>query len=119
MKLALIGIVSLSLIASAGVWPAGAGSVPPPQTAAKTKEARKLFKQKCAKCHGADGAGNTTYGQIVGATDLTDREWQQQVDDERILNSLTHGRGQMPAFDKKLTNEQLASLALYVRSFKK
>ena len=89
MKLVLIGIVSFSLIAPAAAWPAWATSGPQPQTTAKTKEARKLFKQKCAKCHGSDGAGNTTYGQIVGATDLTNREWQKQVEDERILNSLT------------------------------
>lgn len=92
---------------------------PQSQTAAKTKEAKKLFKQRCAKCHSSDGTGKSPYGQIVGATDLTDPEWQKRVDDEQILNSLTHGRGQMPAFDKKLTKEQLASLAVYVRSFKK
>src|SRR4051812_8707513 len=47
---------------------------------AKTKEAKKLFKHKCVKCHGSDGTGNTTYGQIIGATNLTDSEWQERVD---------------------------------------
>jgi len=119
MKPQLLAIVLLLLITSVGVGPAFAMRLPHSQSsAAKTKEARKLFKQKCAKCHGSDGAGNTTYGQIVGATDLTDPEWQKRVADERILNSITHGRGQMPAFDKKLTSEQLMLLSVYVRSFK-
>jgi cbb3-type cytochrome c oxidase subunit III len=86
--------------------------------AAKTKEAKRLFKQKCVKCHGQDGAGNN-YGQVVGATNLTDPDWQQRVDDKRLVNSIKHGRGQMPAFGEKLTEEQITSLVLYVRTLEK
>lgn len=84
----------------------------------KAKEAKRLFKQKCAKCHGQDGAGNN-YGQIIGATNLTDPEWHQRVDDQRIINSIKHGRGQMPAAGEKLTDEQITALMLYVRTLKK
>ncbi|HKP48061.1 MAG TPA: cytochrome c [Pyrinomonadaceae bacterium] len=84
----------------------------------KTKEAKRLFKQKCAKCHGQDGAGNN-YGQIIGATNLTDSEWQQRVDDKRLVNSIKHGRGQMPAFAEKITDDQITSLVLYVRTLEK
>lgn len=89
-----------------------------PVSPAKTKEAKRLFKQKCAKCHGQAGAGNN-YGQIIGATNLTDPEWQQRVDDQRIINSIKHGRGQMPASGEKLTDEQITALMLYVRTLKK
>lgn len=89
--------------------------VPP----AKAKEAKKLFKQKCVKCHGSDGSGNTTYGQIIGATNLTDPEWQERVDDKRLVSSIKHGSGQMPAFGEKLTEEQIASLTSYVRTLRK
>lgn len=85
---------------------------------AKAKEAKRLFKQKCSKCHGQDGAGNN-YGQIIGATNLTDPEWHERVDDQRIINSITHGRGQMPAQGEKLTEEQITSLMLHVRTLKK
>jgi mono/diheme cytochrome c family protein len=87
--------------------------------AAKAKEAKKLFKQHCVKCHGADGAGETAFGQIVGAADFTDSEWQERVDDQRLVNSMTHGRGQMPSFSKKLSKEQMISLLAYVRGFKR
>ena len=86
---------------------------------AKTKEAKKLFKQSCVKCHGSDGTGNTTRGQIVGATNFTDAEWEQRVDDKRLVYSITHGRGQMPAFGEKLSDEQIYSLMSYVRTFRK
>lgn len=82
------------------------------------KEAKRLFKQKCAKCHGQDGAGNN-YGQIIGATNLTDPEWQERVDDQRIINSIKHGRGQMPALGEKLSQDQITSLMLHVRTLKK
>jgi mono/diheme cytochrome c family protein len=87
--------------------------------AAKTKEAKKLFKQNCAKCHGADGRAETTFGQIMGAADFTDSDWQKRVDDQRLINSMTHGRGQMPPFSKKLSKEQIISLLAYVRAFKR
>lgn len=89
-----------------------------PVSPVKAKEAKRLFKQKCAKCHGQGGAGNN-YGQIIGATNLTDPEWQQRVDDQRIINSIKHGRGQMPASGEKLTDEQITALMLYVRTLKK
>jgi cbb3-type cytochrome c oxidase subunit III len=90
----------------------------PQMPSAKAKEAKRVFKQKCSKCHGQDGAGST-YGQIVGATNLTDSEWQERVDDSRLLNSIKHGRGQMPAFGEKLTEDQIASLVMYVRTLEK
>jgi mono/diheme cytochrome c family protein len=56
---------------------------------------------------------------IIGVTNLTDPEWQERVDDQRIINSIKHGRGQMPALGEKLTEEQITSLMLHVRTLKK
>ena len=85
---------------------------------ANVKEAKRLFKQKCSKCHGQEGAGNN-YGQIIGATKLSDPEWQQKVYDKRLINSIKHGRGQMPAFGEKLSEDQITSLVSYVRALGK
>ena len=90
----------------------------PALSTAKAKEAKKLFKLRCAKCHGADGAADSAYGQIVGATNLRDPNWHDKVDDDRLLNSIKHGRGQMPAFNKKLTDDQIDSLTLFVRTLR-
>jgi mono/diheme cytochrome c family protein len=90
----------------------------PALSTAKAKEAKKLFKLRCAKCHGADGAADSAYGQIVGATNLRDPNWHDKVDDNRLVNSIKHGRGQMPAFNKKLTDDQIDSLTLFVRSLR-
>jgi mono/diheme cytochrome c family protein len=34
-----------------------------------------LYKQKCSKCHGADGSGKTSLGRIFNAPDFTDGVW--------------------------------------------
>ena len=122
-QLALIGVLSLSIGCSSGLLVLGQDSrntrrqdeVPAP----KAKEAKKLFKQNCAKCHGADGAGETTAGAIAGVPDFTDPSWQELSDDQTFANSIRHGVGQMPSFSKKLSNEQIKSLVSYVRTFKK
>ncbi len=81
---------------------------------AKAKETKRVFKQKCSKCHAQDGTVSN-HGRLIGATNLTDPEWQQRVDDKRLVNSIKHGRGQMPAFGEKLTEDQINALVLYVR----
>jgi len=87
-------------------------------SANKAREAKALFKQNCVKCHGVDGRGETTKGEIVGAQDFTDSKWQKRVEEQHLINSITYGRGQMPSFEKRLSKEQIKLLALYVRSLK-
>jgi len=101
------------------LFSAGAIGVQTQMSPAKAKVAKKLFSQKCVKCHGSDGTGKTIFGQIAGATDLTASKWQDKVDDKQIVNSITHGKGQMPSFEKKLSTEQITLLSTYVRTFRK
>lgn len=70
-----------------------------------------LFKQYCAVCHGEDGKGQTPKGKQLNARDLTDPEWQEKEDDEEIIQVITEGEMDMPAWGKKLTKEQIESLA--------
>ncbi len=70
----------------------------------------------CAVCHGDDGKAQTEKGKEKGARDLTNRKWQDSVDDPRLLKSITKGRDKMPAFGKKLTAEEIQALVEEVRS---
>jgi len=90
----------------------------PAVPANKKMAVKAVFKQHCVKCHGTDGRGRTVEGEIAGAQDFTDQDWQQRVEEQRIINSITHGRGQMPAFEKKLSKEQIKSLSAFVLTFK-
>jgi mono/diheme cytochrome c family protein len=84
----------------------------------KAGEVKSVFKLHCVKCHGTDGRGDTPKGAITGAQDFTDLEWQEKVDEQRVISSITHGRGEMPSFESKLRKDQIKLLALYVRTFK-
>lgn len=84
----------------------------------KGKKGKNLFQQNCVKCHGPDGKGQTTAGELAGAPDFTDPEWQEEFDDSQLKNSITHGDGQMPAFGMKLSRSQINSLVRYVRAFR-
>jgi len=79
-----------------------------------------LFRQKCSKCHGADGSGDTSLGRIANAPDFTDGGWwAKHSSSAQRVNAIAQGKKSMPAFGKKLTKAQIASLAAYVQRFKK
>src|SRR5438445_13784079 len=40
-----------------------------------------LFRNNCARCHGADGAGDTPQGHANNAPDFTDPEWWRKHSD--------------------------------------
>ena len=77
-----------------------------------------LFNSQCAKCHGRDGRARTTRGRQTHTRDITNAEWQDDVTDERIFNSIKRGKGKMPSF-KKFSDAQIDSLVSYVRRLRK
>jgi mono/diheme cytochrome c family protein len=89
-----------------------AAGVPPP--------AETLFKQKCSKCHGADGSGDTSMGRIFNAPDFTDGGWAaKHSNTSELVSAIARGKKNMPAFGKKLSRAQIASLAAYVQHFRR
>jgi mono/diheme cytochrome c family protein len=82
-----------------------------------------LFKTNCARCHGADGRGDTPLGQSYNAPDFTDPDWWRQHKDTtsrgKMLSFVANGKDEMPAFAKKLTRSQIELLVDYVRRFRK
>ena len=89
-----------------------------PEVSART--ATQLYATNCATCHGKDGRAKTMKSKLkYHARNLTDPEWQGKVSDERLFNSITNGKGKMPAFGKKLSDQEIESLITYVRGLKK
>jgi mono/diheme cytochrome c family protein len=82
-------------------------------------DARAVYDKHCSECHGKDGQSHSFRGRHSHSRDLTDAQWQDQVTDERIYNSISNGKGKMPAFHKKLSDEDINSLVTFVRSLKK
>ena len=72
-----------------------------------------LYVSNCARCHGADGKGQTSLGREYDVPDLTITA--RRMSATRVKNVIANGAGDMPAFKKKLKPAQIASLASYVR----
>lgn len=80
-------------------------------------DAGPLYRLKCQVCHGVDGKGNTPAGKKVGARDFHSPELAKMSDAEMITIT-RNGKGKMPAFDKKLSDDQIKGLVKYIRSLK-
>ena len=78
----------------------------------------ELFRQRCVKCHGADGTGNQTRDRLPEIPDFTNVSWQARRADAQLLASILDGKGDdMPPQRGKIGEEQVRSLVAYVRAF--
>ena len=87
-------------------------------TAAKAQSAADVYKAKCQACHGATGNGDTPAGKKFGARDFHSPEVQKMTDAE-LFERTKKGKNKMPAFDGKLSDEQIHSIVKYVRELGK
>ena len=73
----------------------------------------ELYQTQCVACHGADGKGD----QELGAPDLTDAIWLFGGDRTNLYETIWFGRsGVMPAWEERLTEEEIIALAVYVHA---
>ena len=87
----------------------------------KPRPAAQVYRRYCVSCHGNDGRSKTSKGKFSHARDLSDAQWQADVSDERIFNSIMNGRnvrGNRPAFSNKLSEQEADSLVDFVRRLK-
>jgi cytochrome c6 len=85
---------------------------------ASAQEGAALYKAKCATCHGTDGKGDTSMGKVLKVRDLSSADVQKQSDAE-LTEVIENGKGKMPGYKGKLTDDQIKGLVSYIRSLKK
>jgi len=81
-------------------------------------EAEKLYKSKCAGCHGADGSADTKAGKNTGAHDFRLPDVEKETD-ATLIEIVTKGKKKMPKFEEKLKAKEIKMLVEYVRGFSK
>jgi DNA-binding beta-propeller fold protein YncE/mono/diheme cytochrome c family protein len=91
-------------------------AVASPKAAAPSKETEALYKSKCQVCHGADGNGSAA-GKKMGAKSFHDPEIAKQSGVDLVAVT-KKGKGKMPAYDGKLTDDQIKSLVAFIRALK-
>jgi cytochrome c553 len=91
---------------------------------ARAADAKENWDKVCAKCHGAEGKGDTKMGQKVGVKDLTDAKVQAALKDDVAFKSIKEGLKDKedktlmkPA--EGLSDDEIKALVKHIRSFKK
>lgn len=76
------------------------------------------FTAKCQMCHGADGAGKTPMGAKLNIADLRSDAVQAKSAAE-LEKTIASGKNKMQGYEGKLTKQQIADVAAYVKTLKK
>jgi cytochrome c553 len=91
---------------------------------AKAADAKENWDGLCAKCHGADGKGDTMIGKKFGCKDFTDAKVQAELKDDAATKAIKEGlksdegKTLMKPFDQ-LSDDEIKALVAYVRGLKK
>jgi len=87
-------------------------------------DAKAIYDKDCAKCHGADGKGQTKMGQKLGLKDYTDAKVQAAMKDEEMTKAIKEGvkdkdgkTVMKPA--EGISDEDVKGLVTLIRGFKK
>jgi cytochrome c6 len=83
---------------------------------AQAQDAAALYKSKCQICHGPDGSGSVA-GNKLGVKNLQSPEVRKQSDED-LFEVAKKGKNKMPAYDKKLTDDQIKGLIKFIRTLK-
>jgi cytochrome c5 len=114
----IVFVMSGVLVSSVGLLVNVSSSASLPLSAkALLNDGAKLYEEKCASCHAADGSGSTTRGKAMKVPDLRAPRIQQKNDDQllqAIVKTNVH-KGLL----KSLGDEKLRMTIMHMRTFKK
>ena len=107
-KLIILGIAAMAL----ATWSASAA------------DGKALYADSCAKCHGADGKGDTKMGQKLGVKDYSSAAVQDALKDDDAIKAIKEGvkdkdgKTLMKGTDG-ISDDDAKALVAYMRTFKK
>ncbi len=91
---------------------------------AQGADVKDTWEHSCAKCHGADGKGDTKMGQKLGVKNYTDAAVQAKFTDEQAFKAIKegveeNGKKKMQGFGDKLSDDESHALVKHIRDLKK
>lgn len=92
-------------------------------SSAVAAEAAVNFDNHCAKCHGADGKGQTKVGKKLNVRDMTTDEYKKSLDDAKAVAALKDGikkdgKEIKKSYAGEFSDAELKALVAYVRALK-
>jgi mono/diheme cytochrome c family protein len=121
---ALVLLVSTALVAQPKPWvvPDNFKSMKNPvaQSDASAKAGLALFTKNCASCHGKTGLGDGVKARTLKdfPGNFTKADFQSLADGDIFYRTKT-GRGEMPKYDGKLSDDDIWNVVNYIRTLKK
>ena len=91
---------------------------------AQAADVKENWEAQCAKCHGADGKGQTKMGQKLKAKDYTDAKVQADLKDDEMVKVIKEGAkdketGKVVMKGSDLSDTEIKAFVPYIRAFKK
>jgi mono/diheme cytochrome c family protein len=83
---------------------------------------QSIYSANCVACHGekGDGRGNIARRDALKPRNFHDADFRQFAGGFSLFSAISRGRGHMPAWDKTLSNQDIADVSEYVlRTFVK
>jgi len=115
-KMVKVSLVIVFMIAGVYLFlPPRAEAVSATANAESAASSQSLYRTHCASCHGNNGKSQTSKGRKLEADDLTTTDVKADSID-KIVRIISNGKGDMPAFKKKLSKTQLTSIANYIKT---
>ena len=89
-----------------------------------SKDTVATWEKQCAKCHGKEGAGDTTMGKKLKVKDYTKAEDQKKFTDEEANKITKEGKKEgsktlMKGFGSTLSDKEIEALTKYIRTMQK
>ena len=117
MRLRAERIVSIVCVAT--VLSVMSAAVIAPAFGADLAKGKTIYTDKCLKCHGEKGRGDgpRAYDLSKKPADYTDKEKMSKFTDADLRKVVKEGKKPMPAFGKKLSDEDISGVIAYIRTF--
>jgi len=124
LSAALVVVFSVAAMAQAKPWvaPDNFKTMKNPIAAsdASNKAGLALYTKNCASCHGKTGLGDGVKARALKdfPGDFSKPQYQNQTDGEHFYKTKT-GKGEMPKYEGKLSDDDIWNIVNYMRTFKK
>jgi mono/diheme cytochrome c family protein len=92
--------------------------------ALRAEDGKTIYERDCAKCHGADGKGDTKMGKKTGAKDYSDAKVQDALKDDAAFKAIKEGLKDKEGKtlmkpSEGISDEEIKGVVAYLRTFKK
>jgi mono/diheme cytochrome c family protein len=88
-------------------------------TLASAQDGATVYEANCKKCHGATGAPSAAIKKMSPKIATFDAAFFANRNDAEVVKQITVGKDKMKPFKDKLTPDEIAAVAKYIRTLAK